>query len=79
MDAPRIARKEPFGLTLESGKTYAWCACGLSQKQPFCDGAHKVTAFKPVVFKQEKTEEVWLCGCKQTKDRPFCDGTHNGL
>ena len=35
-----IAKKEPAGLTLEAGKTYAWCACGLSQKQPFCDGSH---------------------------------------
>mgnify|MGYP000885729106 CR=1 FL=1 len=25
----------------EKDKTYFWCACGLSQKQPFCDGSHK--------------------------------------
>ena len=79
MSAPTIAKKEPAGLTLEAGKTYAWCACGLSQKQPFCDGSHKTTEYRPIVFKQEKTEEVWLCQCKQSKDRPFCDGTHNGL
>jgi CDGSH-type Zn-finger protein len=54
MTAPHIAKKEPAGLTLEAGKTYAWCACGLSQKQPFCDGSHKPTEFKPIVFKQEK-------------------------
>jgi len=51
----------------------------LSKKQPYCDGAHKVTEFRPIVFKQEKTEEVWLCGCKQTREKPFCDGTHNSL
>jgi len=79
MAEPTIAAKEPKGVTLEAGKNYAWCACGLSKTQPFCDGAHKTTDMRPMVFKQEETEEVWLCQCKQTKDSPFCDGTHNGL
>lgn len=79
MAEPTIAAKEPKGVTLEAGKSYAWCSCGLSKAQPFCDGAHKVTDLRPMVFKQEETEEVWLCQCKQTKDGPFCDGTHNGL
>ena len=77
--AARIAAREPKNITLEAGKNYAWCACGLSATQPFCDGAHKTTDLKPLVFKQEKTEEAWLCQCKRTADRPFCDGTHNGL
>lgn len=79
MTDPVPAQKEPYGVTLDAGKSYAWCACGLSQTQPFCDGAHKVTDIRPTVFKQETTEEVWLCGCKQTKDRPLCDGSHNAL
>ncbi len=29
---------------------YKWCACGMSDKQPLCDGSHKHTAFKPVEF-----------------------------
>ena len=38
--AGEIAAKEPKGVTLEAGKSYAWCACGLSKNQPFCDGTH---------------------------------------
>lgn len=74
-----IAQKEPYEAKLEEGKNYAWCACGRSQIQPFCDGAHKVTDIKPIVFKAEKTETVWFCGCKQTAGQPYCDGTHASL
>ena len=28
----------PSRVELEKGKTYSWCACGLSKKQPLCDG-----------------------------------------
>ena len=79
MTDPVPAQKEPYNVSLEAGKSYAWCACGLSQSQPYCDGSHKGTGLTPVVFKQEGTEEAWLCGCKATKDQPFCDGTHNSL
>ena len=33
-------QKNPYKVKVEKGKTYSWCACGLSQKQPFCDGSH---------------------------------------
>ncbi len=79
MTAAVIAAKQPAHVTLEAGKTYAWCACGRSKNQPFCDGSHKVTEFKPVVFKQEANQQVWLCQCKGTKNRPFCDGTHKTI
>ena len=79
MSEPAIAQKEPIAVMLEKGKKYAWCACGLSRKQPFCDGSHKTTELKPVVFQAEADEEVYFCCCKQSKDKPYCDGTHNGL
>lgn len=41
MTSPNIARKEPFAVAVEAGKDYWWCACGLSNSQPFCDGTHK--------------------------------------
>lgn len=66
-------------VSVEKGRKYAWCACGRSQKQPFCDGSHSGTTLKPVLFKAEITEDVLLCGCKKTKAGPFCDGAHNSL
>ena len=35
---PICAQKGPYVVTLEEGKKYGWCTCGLSEKQPFCDG-----------------------------------------
>jgi CDGSH iron-sulfur domain-containing protein 3 len=76
---PVIAQKSPYPVTVEAGKKYAWCACGRSKSQPFCDGSHKGSEYSPIIHKAEKSEEVWFCGCKHSKDRPFCDGTHNTL
>ncbi len=79
MDKAKIAQKQPYSLTLEAGKTYAWCACGRSDNQPFCDGSHKVTDIKPKLFRANETKTVFLCGCKQTSNPPYCDGTHKKL
>lgn len=38
---PIAAKNEPCCVQAEAGKTIAWCTCGLSEKQPFCDGRHK--------------------------------------
>jgi CDGSH-type Zn-finger protein len=74
-----IAQKSPFPTEVEAGKKYAWCACGKSASQPFCDGSHKGSGLSPVIFTAERTQTVWLCGCKHTHERPFCDGTHERL
>ena len=74
-----IAQRGPFAVVLEAGRSYAWCACGRSARQPFCDGSHKDTGFTPHIFKAEASGEQWFCGCKRTAGRPFCDGTHNTL
>lgn len=83
---PKVAKCEPTGVQVEAGKTYAWCTCGLSSKQPLCDGQHKqswteengetLMPWKSLKFTAEETGEVWLCNCKQTKNPPFCDGSH---
>jgi len=78
MAEPKIAQKSPYVQEMEPGQ-YAWCACGQSQKQPFCDGSHKGTEFKPVITKIEEKKKVAWCGCKHTKNPPFCDGSHSGL
>lgn len=80
MPEPNIAHKFPAKVELEAGKTYAWCACGHSQSQPFCDGSHKAhEGFAPLVFKAEETKTAYLCQCKHSKNKPYCDGTHKTL
>lgn len=76
---PKIAQKAPYIVELEEGKNYAWCACGLSENQPFCDGSHSGTDFAPIVWKAETTKKAYLCGCKHSKKGQFCDGTHSSL
>jgi len=77
--APVIARLKPYLVDVREGKTYFWCACGLSKKQPFCDGSHKITEFEPLRWKATESGEKLFCACKHTKAEPFCDGSHNSL
>jgi CDGSH-type Zn-finger protein len=79
MDTPIPAQKAPYGVVVEAGKRYFWCACGRSKGQPFCDGSHQGTGITPLMYTAEKTGEVWFCGCKGTGNKPMCDGTHNRL
>lgn len=74
-----VAGTLPTVVELEAGKQYAFCVCGHSQTQPFCDGSHKGTSFKPHLFTAESSEEKWLCMCKHSKNAPYCDGTHKTL
>lgn len=78
MDKPKIAATRPAVLELAAGK-YAYCACGESAKQPFCDGSHAGTAFRPRMFELAAAKTVAVCQCKQTAGAPFCDGTHKNL
>jgi CDGSH-type Zn-finger protein len=76
MSEADIPQKAPFKETEQQGKTYFWCSCGKSARQPFCDGSHKDTGFEPVKFTAEKDGEVYFCGCKDTAKQPMCDGDH---
>jgi sterol desaturase/sphingolipid hydroxylase (fatty acid hydroxylase superfamily)/CDGSH-type Zn-finger protein len=69
---------EPITLELEAGK-YLWCACGYSNNQPFCDGSHNGTKFKPVFFELDKSKKLKLCTCKLTKKAPYCDNSHQTI
>ncbi len=70
------AGNAPAKAELKAGQTYAWCACGRSGTQPFCDGSHQGTGIDPIVFTAEADSEVWLCMCKGSKAAPICDGSH---
>jgi len=78
-ETPEIAGRAPLAIDVEAGKSYWWCACGRSKKQPFCDGSHKGSSFSPVELKAETSEKVWFCACKRTGNRPKCDGSHKKL
>ena len=79
MADPVIAARKPALVTLDQGKTYYWCRCGRSARQPFCDGAHRGTEFQPLAYTCQSTGDYLLCACKQTRKAPFCDGSHNNL
>lgn len=78
MEKPVIAQKSPYIKALEPGK-YAWCTCGLSQNQPFCDSSHRGTEFRSLKFEIAEVSTVKLCGCKMTSTPPFCNGHHKSL
>jgi len=73
---PLVADNKPVKVHLEADKDYFFCACGRSSKQPFCDGSHAGSGFKPKAFKAETAGDAWLCACKHTGNQPFCDGSH---
>lgn len=79
MSEPVIAQKAPMPVEVEAGKTYFWCACGKSTKQPFCDGAHKGSGIAPLKFTADTDKKLFFCGCKASAKAPFCDGTHSKL
>ena len=71
-------QKNPYKVKVEKGKTYSWCACGLSQKQTFCDGSYKKEGkLKSLKYLAVESKEMYFCGCKMTKQPPFCDGSHS--
>lgn len=72
--SPKLGPFEIVDPKLEN-KTYHWCSCGMSKKQPFCDMSHKNSKLRPISFKLgEKCDSMLLCGCKLSSKAPFCDG-----
>jgi len=76
---PIVAETFPIAVELEAGKKYAWCTCGQSTKQPFCDGSHKETEFTPQAWVAPESKKVFFCACKRSENTPLCDGSHSKL
>ncbi len=79
---PKIVQTKPFIVNEIAGTDRAWCSCGLSKTEPYCDGTHKVEdvgGLRSVHVLIEKDGPVAWCACKQTKTPPYCDGTHKKL
>ena len=79
MNNPVIANNKPVGVELNKGEDYYFCTCGKSAKQPFCDGSHAGSTFKPKAFQAESDGTAYLCACKYSNNTPFCDGTHKNF
>ncbi|XP_072343557.1 uncharacterized protein [Scyliorhinus torazame] len=71
-----IAARHPFEAELEAAKRYAWCACGYSKKQPFCDGTHKTvpSAPEPLRFKLEEAKKKM-----DTRKKAICQACQPNL
>ena len=76
MKSPVIADNKPVKVELTKGEECYFCTCGKSKSQPFCDGSHAGTGFKPKSFVAEEDGDAYLCRCKYSNNLPFCDGTH---
>jgi CDGSH iron-sulfur domain-containing protein 3 len=74
-----VAGEGPIAVDVEEGSSYFWCACGKSQNQPYCDGSHAGTDFRPLMWTAQASETKYFCACKQTNAQPFCDGSHKSL
>jgi CDGSH-type Zn-finger protein len=79
MSKGAVAGNAPIKIDVEAGKTYYWCSCGKSSKQPFCDGSHKGSEFSPMPWSATEDATKFFCSCKQTGNAPFCDGSHAKL
>ena len=76
---PEIGGRRPLPINVVAGESYWWCACGRSKTQPFCDGSHKGSEFRPQEWKAPDTEGVWFCACKRSSHQPLCDGSYKTL
>ena len=60
MKKGKRAGDAPIGVNVVEGKSYFWCTCGLSAKQPFCDGSHKGTEFAPMKYLADQSKKVFF-------------------
>jgi len=79
MTTSNIGRKNYYGVDLEPGVEYLWCAFGYSVSQLFCDDSHEGIQLHPKPIKVREAMSIYLCGCKFTTDALYCDGSHVGL
>ena len=75
---PKIEQKSPYLIDEEAGKKAFW-TCGLSNKNPYCDGSHKGTGFSPKIIELKEDKKIAWCGCKHSGKGAFCDGSHKNL
>lgn len=75
----KIAKNGPIAVELEAGKPIYWCSCGQSANQPYCDGSHAGSEFRPLPYAPITSGTAYLCACKRSGRPPLCDGSHRAL
>ena len=78
MTEPVVAQKGPYVID-ETARKVAWCQCGRSANQPYCDGSHSATDIRPLLVDLTEDKKVAWCGCRHSGNKPFCDGSHKNL
>ena len=73
MEDQAVVAQAPYMVEVEEGKTYFWCSCDSSDKQPFCDGSHKTT-FLPMKFEAEKSQQMYFADVNKLISNPFAMG-----
>ena len=68
------AGETPIGVNVVEGKSYYWCSCGKSSKQPFCDGSHDGSKFGPLTYKADQSKKFFFVPVnKQTTHHSVMD------
>ena len=76
MSKPECSQNKPYVIDEEPG-TKAWCSCGLTKRQPYCDGSHAGTDFRPEIVEITEKGPVAWCGCRRSGKGARCDGSHS--
>jgi len=83
---PITTKLSSYKVEVKKGKKYAWCSCGLSEKQPFCDGKHRdhknpdgTPIMTPIIYEAVEDKMVGFCGCRKSSKGMICDGAHKNL
>ena len=55
-----VAKRAPFGVDVEKGNSYWWCACCMSREQLFCDDSQKDKGIGPSNYSTDNSSTVYF-------------------
>ena len=73
---PSSTNDGPYVIEVEAG-TKAFCQCGRTGSNPYCDGSHHGCGIEPRIEKFDSARKLVMCGCGRSEKTPFCDGSHS--
>ena len=77
MSAPTIADNKPVKLALDKDKKYYFCMCGLSNKQPFCDGSTRAVISPRWPFNVTKAKIIACASASTAATNPTVTAATN--